>query len=42
MDDILKAIEAVIAQGNTTRDMGGSHSTQEVGEAIVALLGRSA
>ena len=38
-DDILKAIETVIANGDTTRDMGGNRSTQEVGKAIAELLG---
>ena len=38
-DDILKAIETVIANGDTTRDMGGSRSTQDVGKAIAELLG---
>ncbi|MNJ65110.1 Tartrate dehydrogenase/decarboxylase [compost metagenome] len=37
-DDILKAIEQVIAAGDTTRDMGGQKSTQEVGQAITALI----
>jgi len=37
-DDILKAIEQVIAAGDTTRDMDGQKSTQEVGRAITALI----
>jgi tartrate dehydrogenase/decarboxylase/D-malate dehydrogenase len=37
-DDILQAIEAVIASGATTPDMGGSRSTQAVGQAIVEAL----
>ncbi|MCY1459197.1 Tartrate dehydrogenase/decarboxylase [compost metagenome] len=37
-DDILKPIEQVIAAGDTTRDMGGQKSTQEVGRAITALI----
>jgi len=38
-DDILRAIEAVIGKGETTPDMGGSRSTQAVGQAIVDALG---
>ncbi|WP_449432583.1 tartrate dehydrogenase [Pseudomonas putida] len=37
-DDILKAIERVIADGSVTPDMGGSLSTQQVGSAITAAL----
>jgi tartrate dehydrogenase/decarboxylase / D-malate dehydrogenase len=37
-DEILQAIEAVIASGATTPDMGGSRSTQAVGQAIVEAL----
>ncbi|MNF14656.1 Tartrate dehydrogenase/decarboxylase [compost metagenome] len=37
-DDILGAIEKVIAEGQVTRDMGGKQSTQQVGEAIAALV----
>jgi tartrate dehydrogenase/decarboxylase/D-malate dehydrogenase len=37
-DDILAAIEQVIAEGEVTRDMGGQRSTQEVGEAIAARV----
>ncbi|KRV64750.1 tartrate dehydrogenase [Pseudomonas citronellolis] len=37
-DDILVAIEQVIAEGEVTRDMGGQRSTQEVGEAIAARV----
>ncbi|MFV3288816.1 tartrate dehydrogenase [Pseudomonas sp. NY11955] len=37
-DDILKAIEHVIAAGDVTRDMGGQQSTQQVGQAITALV----
>jgi tartrate dehydrogenase/decarboxylase / D-malate dehydrogenase len=37
-DDILQAIEQVIASGPKTRDLGGNASTQEVGLAIAAAL----
>jgi tartrate dehydrogenase/decarboxylase/D-malate dehydrogenase len=37
-DGILRAIEAVIASGPITPDLGGSASTQAVGEAIAAAL----
>ncbi|MNM85028.1 Tartrate dehydrogenase/decarboxylase [compost metagenome] len=37
-DDILRAIEQVIAEGRVTRDMGGEQSTQQVGEAIAGLV----
>ena len=34
-----KAVEKVIADGKTlTRDLGGSASTQEMGDAIAAAL----
>jgi tartrate dehydrogenase/decarboxylase/D-malate dehydrogenase len=39
-DDILRAIEQVIATGPRTPDMQGTASTQQVGEAIVAQLRR--
>jgi tartrate dehydrogenase/decarboxylase/D-malate dehydrogenase len=35
---IVTAIEKVIAGGPKTRDMGGSASTKEVGEAIAAAI----
>jgi len=35
---ILKAIETVLAEGPRTRDIGGTASTQEVGQAIAAAL----
>jgi tartrate dehydrogenase/decarboxylase/D-malate dehydrogenase len=38
-DDILKAIEQVIAEGAVTRDMGGKLSTQAVGAAIAEIVG---
>lgn len=34
-DGILRAIEGVIAQGVVTPDLGGTRSTQEVGDAVV-------
>jgi tartrate dehydrogenase/decarboxylase / D-malate dehydrogenase len=37
-DAILAAIEQVLASGPRTRDMGGSASTREMGEAIAALV----
>lgn len=37
-DGILAAIEKVIHSGPKTRDLGGSSSTQEVGQAIAAAL----
>ncbi len=37
-DGILAAIEQVIANGPTTPDLGGSGSTQAVGEAIAKAL----
>ncbi|MCY1299885.1 Tartrate dehydrogenase/decarboxylase [compost metagenome] len=37
-DGILRAMESVIAHGPKTRDLGGSASTQEVGQAIAAAL----
>ena len=36
--DILSAIEQVLAQGPRTRDLGGTASTTEVGEAIAAIV----
>lgn len=38
-DDILIAIEQVIASGEVTPDLGGKASTQEVGDAVVRALG---
>ena len=35
---IVQCIEDVIASGPRTRDMGGKKSTQEVGQAITALI----
>lgn len=37
-DDIIRAIETVIAQGSVTPDMGGKLSTQAAGSAVVAAL----
>ncbi|MCJ1885409.1 tartrate dehydrogenase [Pseudomonas sp. LA21] len=37
-DDILSAIEQVIANGQVTRDMGGQLSTQAVGQAIAEIV----
>ncbi|MFV3305398.1 tartrate dehydrogenase [Pseudomonas sp. NY15181] len=37
-DDILSAIEQVIANGDVTRDMGGKLSTQAVGQAIAEIV----
>jgi tartrate dehydrogenase/decarboxylase/D-malate dehydrogenase len=37
-DAILAAIEQVLASGPRTRDMGGSASTRDMGEAIAALV----
>ncbi|RZM03912.1 MAG: tartrate dehydrogenase [Variovorax sp.] len=37
-DAILSAIEQVLAQGPRTRDLGGTASTTEVGEAIAAIV----
>ncbi|MFG0268776.1 tartrate dehydrogenase [Pseudomonas sp. zjy_14] len=37
-DDMLKAIERVIAEGSVTPDMGGTLSTQQVGAAISDTL----
>ena len=37
-DAILKAIERVLVEGPRTRDLGGSASTTEMGEAIAALI----
>jgi tartrate dehydrogenase/decarboxylase/D-malate dehydrogenase len=37
-DAIVKAIETVLADGPRTRDLGGSASTTEMGEAIAALI----
>ncbi|MDE5416046.1 tartrate dehydrogenase [Alkalihalobacterium chitinilyticum] len=40
-DLLMKSIEAVIAEGIKTPDLGGSASTEEVADAIVAQLRRS-
>ncbi|MEB1808320.1 MAG: tartrate dehydrogenase [Bacillaceae bacterium] len=40
-DLLMKSIEAVIAEGIKTPDLGGSASTEEVADAIVAHLRRS-
>jgi len=37
-DAIVKAIEQVLARGPRTRDLGGSASTTEMGQAIAALI----
>jgi tartrate dehydrogenase/decarboxylase/D-malate dehydrogenase len=37
-DKIVQAIEAVLAQGPRTRDLGGQANTTEMGEAIAALI----
>ena len=37
-DGILSAIERVIAEGPITPDLGGTGSTQSVGQAIARLL----
>jgi tartrate dehydrogenase/decarboxylase/D-malate dehydrogenase len=37
-DSIVKAIETVLREGPRTRDLGGSASTTEVGDAIVRLV----
>jgi tartrate dehydrogenase/decarboxylase / D-malate dehydrogenase len=37
-DAIVKAIETVLREGPRTRDLGGTASTAELGEAITALL----
>jgi tartrate dehydrogenase/decarboxylase/D-malate dehydrogenase len=37
-DAIVKAIERVLVEGPCTRDLGGSASTTEMGEAIAALI----
>ena len=37
-DAILRAIEAVLREGPRTRDLGGSASTAEMGQAIAALV----
>ncbi len=36
-NDILSAIERVLAEGSRTRDLGGRVGTREVGEAIAAI-----
>jgi tartrate dehydrogenase/decarboxylase/D-malate dehydrogenase len=37
-DAIVSAIETVLAQGPRTRDLGGTASTTEIGEAIASLV----
>lgn len=37
-DRIVRAIETVLAQGPRTRDLGGTASTTEMGEAIAKLV----
>ncbi|WP_449433343.1 tartrate dehydrogenase [Pseudomonas putida] len=37
-DDIISAIERVIAERNVTKDMGGTLSTQAVGQALISAL----
>jgi tartrate dehydrogenase/decarboxylase/D-malate dehydrogenase len=37
-DAILKAIEAVLAEGPRTGDLGGTASTTEMGEAVAARI----
>jgi tartrate dehydrogenase/decarboxylase/D-malate dehydrogenase len=37
-DAVLRAIEQVLAQGPRTRDLGGTASTTEMGQAIAALV----
>ena len=37
-DAIVSAIETVLAQGPRTRDLGGTASTIEIGEAIASLV----
>jgi tartrate dehydrogenase/decarboxylase/D-malate dehydrogenase len=39
-DAILAAIETVLSQGPRSRDLGGTASTTEMGEAIAALISR--
>ena len=39
-DAIVAAIEQVLAQGPRTRDLGGTASTTEVGEAIAAIVAK--
>jgi 3-isopropylmalate dehydrogenase len=38
-DRIFKAVEAALAQGAGTADIGGTLSTEEMGDAILAQLG---
>ncbi|WP_241083811.1 isocitrate/isopropylmalate dehydrogenase family protein, partial [Pseudomonas viridiflava] len=40
-DEIVGAIEQVIASGNITPDLGGKCSTQDVGQAIAARLSKA-
>ena len=37
-DAIVKAIERVLVEGPRTRDLGGTASTTEMGQAIAALV----
>jgi tartrate dehydrogenase/decarboxylase/D-malate dehydrogenase len=37
-DGVVKAIEAVLAEGPRTRDIGGTASTEEIGKAIAAAV----
>ncbi len=37
--DVVRAIEAVLADGPRTRDIGGTAGTEEVGKAIAAAIG---
>jgi tartrate dehydrogenase/decarboxylase/D-malate dehydrogenase len=39
-DAVLSAIETVLKDGPRTRDLGGTASTTEVGEAIAALVAK--
>jgi len=38
-DAIVSAIERVLIEGPRTRDLGGTASTTEMGQAIAALIG---
>ncbi|WP_241090516.1 isocitrate/isopropylmalate family dehydrogenase, partial [Pseudomonas viridiflava] len=40
-DEIVGAIEQVIASGHITPDLGGKYSTQDVGQAIAASLSKA-
>jgi len=37
----MKALETVCNEGPRTRDVGGDATTAEVGDAVVAAVGRS-